>query len=141
MKDLDELKTDILSLHSKIDRVLAHLETLAAPTADRPRRAKPKATALTPEETTAFQARFNRLYERWKEGHEFEVQGELDGLDADQLRRFADANNLNVTSKMPKEKVLHLIGARFREKKQLHKITGPNVDHTRGQPNKDPAPS
>jgi hypothetical protein len=58
-----------------------------------------------------------------------EIQEALEKLEADQLRRLADANNLNVTSKMPKQKVLHLIGARFREKKQIHKATGPREDH------------
>ncbi len=47
------------------------------------------------------------------------MQGELDRLDVEELRRFADSNNLNGTYKMSKERLLHIIGARFREKKQL----------------------
>jgi hypothetical protein len=74
---------------------------------------------LTQEEIDSYRAKFDLLYERWLSGQEVEVQGELENFNADDLRRFADANNLNVTSKMPKQKVLHLIGARFREKKQL----------------------
>ena len=35
------------------------------------------------------------------------------------IRRFGDANNLNVTSKMSKDKVIQLISVRFREKKLL----------------------
>ena len=77
----------------------------------------------------ALQAQFASFCERWINGHELETQEALDKLDADQLRRLADANNLNVTSKMPKLKVLHLIGARFREKKQLRKPMGPREDH------------
>lgn len=40
-------------------------------------------------------------------------------MDAVELRRLADANNLNVTSKTPKQKVMKLIDGRFRERRQL----------------------
>jgi len=90
---------------------------------------KQKPSPLTQDDITALQAQFARLYERWIDGNELETQDALEQLDADQLRRLADANNLNVTSKMPKQKVLHLIGARFREKKQLHKPSGPRENH------------
>ena len=69
------------------------------------------------------QKRFGQLFDQWMEGHELEVQAELEKLDAGELRRFADANNLNVTSKMSAQKVLQLIGARFREKRQLYQGT------------------
>jgi len=55
------------------------------------------------------------------DGKEVEVHDELDKLDLDQLRRFADAKHLNVTAKMPKRRMLELVAARFREKRQLHK--------------------
>jgi hypothetical protein len=55
------------------------------------------------------------------DGREIEVQSELDGIELDQLRRFADANNLNVTAKMSKSRILELVSARFREKRQLHR--------------------
>jgi hypothetical protein len=42
-------------------------------------------------------------------------------MPADDLRRFADANNLNVTSKTPKQKIMKLIAGRFRERRQLLK--------------------
>ena len=44
------------------------------------------------------------------------------------LRKFADANNLNVTAKTPKERVIQLVGFRFREKKQLtHNVLKTNL--------------
>jgi hypothetical protein len=91
---------------------------------------KQKAEPLTPEEAKLLERKFNDLYDLWLGGQEFEVQAELEGLDGDQLRRLGDANNLNVTSKMPRDKVLYLISARFREKKQLHKGTGHHENHT-----------
>jgi hypothetical protein len=126
--DNDELRSSILSLHDKVDRALALLEALQSRNAATARPPKRKPSPLTQEDVTALQAQFTGLYERWIDGHELETQQTLEQLDADQLRRLADANNLNVTSKMPKEKVLHLIGARFREKKQLHKPRGPREE-------------
>ena len=40
-------------------------------------------------------------------------------MNAPELRRFADASNLNVTSKTPKHKVMQLIAGWFRERRQL----------------------
>ncbi len=125
MKKNEELLAEIRALQAKVDRVLALLEgsqpKKAAPSE---RKApKPKAAPLTEDEIRDLQARFASLFARWLEGRELDVQDELDKLDVDQLRRFADANNLNVTAKMPKERVLQLIGARFREKRQLHRGT------------------
>src|SRR5437773_1407334 len=88
------------------------------------RGSKPKSSPLTQEDITALQAQFASLYERWLNEDEFGTKDALEQLDPDQLRRLADANNFNVTSKMSKEKVLQLIGARFREKRQLHMPTG-----------------
>jgi len=85
---------------------------------------KPK-TGIAPaplasaEEIPALQERFERLYENWLAGQEFEVQKELENFSVDDLRKIADANNLNVTTRMSKEKVLNLISIRFREKKML----------------------
>jgi HSP20 family molecular chaperone IbpA len=74
---------------------------------------------LTESQITELKAQFTALYERWLSGEDARVQAELEGMDADNLRLLADANNLNVTSKTPKPKCVLLIGARFREKKQL----------------------
>jgi hypothetical protein len=40
-------------------------------------------------------------------------------MKVEELRRFADANNLTVTSKTTKQKLLQLIAGRFRERRQL----------------------
>ncbi len=125
----DELSLSIRSLHEKVDRAIALLEGLQSRKANAARPPKQKPSPLTQEDVTALQAQFAELYERWINGQEIETQEALEQLDADDLRRLADANNLNVTTKMPKAKVLHLIGARFREKKQLLKPTGPREHH------------
>ena len=125
MNDQD-LLAEIRALHEKLDRVLALLEASKAKTPkarSRPRAPKPKPIPLTEAEIRDLQAQFGNLFSRWQDGHELEVQNELEKLDVDQLRRFADANNLNITAKMPKQRVLQLIGARFREKRQLHRGT------------------
>jgi hypothetical protein len=116
---------EICALHDKLDRILALLEEMKAA---RPRRSTPnipkeKPVPLTQAEITDLQRQFGELYSRWLEGHELEVQDELEKLEVQQLRRFADANNLNVTAKMPRQKVLQIIGARFREKRQLQRGT------------------
>lgn len=119
-----ELLLEIRALHEKLDRVLALLEASKTKTPaarSRPRAPKPKPVPLTEAEIRDLQAQFGNLFSRWMDGHELEVQDELEKLDVDQLRRFADANNLNITAKMPKQRVLQLVGARFREKRQLHK--------------------
>ena len=113
-------------MHEKLDRVIALLEASKAKTPtsrSRPRTPKPKSVPLTEAEIRDLQSQFDSVFSRWLDGHELEVQDELEKLDVDQLRRFADANNLNITAKMPKQRVLQLIGARFREKRQLHKGT------------------
>lgn len=116
----DTLQAQLAELHRKLDRVLDLLEKRNQP---RPRpgpeakRVKP--LPLTEEEIEQQQERFQGLFDRWMSGAELEVQTELENADADSLRRFADANNLNITAKTPKAKALALIAARFREKRQL----------------------
>lgn len=116
---------ELNALHEKLDRILAMLEEINAARPIRPASKTPKVKMLplTEEEITALQEQFKRLYLSWLEGKELEVQDELERTEVQQLRRFADANNLNVTSKMPRQKVLQIIGARFREKRQLHRGT------------------
>jgi len=121
----DDLLTQIREIHVKLDRVLKLLEVAQPTKTTRPARKPPKAKAapLTDDEIKDLQARFRDLFARWLDGHELDVQDELEKLDVEQLRRFADANNLNVTAKMPKQRLLQLVGARFREKRQLHRET------------------
>jgi small-conductance mechanosensitive channel len=118
----DDLKVEIAKLHEKLDRVLALLDAKSASAqrkaADR-RAKQEKPQPLTEDEIKQQQERFQELFSRWMTGFEVEVQNELESADADALRRFADANNLNITTKTPKAKALQLIAARFREKRQL----------------------
>ena len=119
-----EILHELKALGQKVDRLLSFLESMQAEQRYKraPRTSKPKPVPITPEEMQHHQTRFGELYERWLSGDELSVQEQLDKLDVEALRRFADSNNLNITSKMSKERVLHLIGARFREKKQLHQV-------------------
>jgi hypothetical protein len=119
MSENTEILNELKSLNEKFDRVLLYLEEIKSKGTKTPKPPKSKLPPLTQEETDSHRARFDLLYEKWLSGQEIEVQEELEKFNADELRRFADANNLNVTSKMPIQKVLHLIGARFRERKQL----------------------
>jgi hypothetical protein len=124
---LDEMK----ALNRKVDRIFSLLESLRTEQqqSKRPARPpKPKLAPVTAEQVKQHQTRFGELYEQWLSGDELGVQGQLDKLDVEELRRFADSNNLNVTSKMSKERVLHLIGARFREKKQLNQVRTPRTE-------------
>lgn len=124
MTDSPEILSELKSLHEKLDRILDILESSEVrQKSSNQKPPKPKAPPLTQEEVDSHRAKFDSLYDQWLSGNETEVQAELEKIDADEIRRFGDANNLNVTSKMPKQKVLHLIAARFREKKQLFRST------------------
>ena len=119
-----KLEEQMQLLLEKVDRVLSLLETRAGELRHqtpppRARKKKSEAEPLGPEEIASQQARFKNLFETWNSGEELQVEKELDAMDADQLRRFADANNLNVTSKTPKQKVMQLVAGRFRERRQL----------------------
>lgn len=118
------LEEQLKMLLEKVDRILALLET--SPTVSRrrmegPKVRKQKSSPLTADDITRHQERFEKLYKIWESGEELQVEKELDAMDADQLRQFADANNLNVTSKTSKQKVMKLIAGRFRERRQLMK--------------------
>lgn len=118
----DDLRLELARLHEKLDRVLAILDARAQSAQRKAAQRKTKQEKpqpLTEEEIKQQQERFQDLFSRWMEGFELEVQNELEAADADALRRFADANNLNITTKTPKAKALQLIAARFREKRQL----------------------
>jgi hypothetical protein len=122
-----EIESEIKSIHEKLDRILLLLEGKPKPEETKAQKSstqKQKLPPLTQEDINAYKEKFDDLYEKWLSGKENEVTSELDKFGADDIRRFADANNLNVTSKMPKDKVLNLIGARFREKKQLFRNGG-----------------
>lgn len=117
-----DIEARLNRIESKLDQLLAVVEELRGARrvkAEARKAKKEKLPPLTQEEIASHQARFGQLFDKWMAGSELEVQSELEGLDVEQLRRFADANNLNVTSRMPAQKVLLLVAARFREKRQL----------------------
>jgi hypothetical protein len=116
------LEEQLKLLVQKVDRILSLLET--RPNTARRRAVgtniqKEKSLPLSPDEITRHQERFEMLYEIWDAGEELQVVNELEAMQVEELRRFADANNLNVTSKTPKQKVMKLIAGRFRERRQL----------------------
>ena len=116
------LEEQLKLLLEKVDRILSLLETRPKRAPGGPMREKApkvKLPPLGPDEIKRDQQRFERLYGIWDAGEELKVADELDTMDAEELRRFADANNLNVTSKTSKQKVLKLISGRFRERRQL----------------------
>lgn len=120
----DDLKDQLATLHEKVDRILRLLEGREQQRqqkneARRERESKAKQPPPTPEEVAAYQRQFEELFTAWEAGKELEVEAQLDGMDPDELRRFADANNLNVTAKMAKPRVMQLIAARFRERRHL----------------------
>ena len=117
-----KLEEQMKLLLEKVDRVLSLLETRSGDSSRRtkePRARKQKSPPASADEVASHQARFESLFETWSAGEELKVEKELDAMDAEELRRFADANNLNVTSKTPKQKVMQLIAGRFRERRQL----------------------
>jgi hypothetical protein len=116
------LEDQLKILLEKVERILSLLES--RPVAPRRRAAEAKVQnqkRLPPnaDDVVRHQERFEKLYGIWDAGEELQVEKELDAMRADQLRQFADANNLNVTSKTPKQKVMQLISGRFRERRQL----------------------
>ena len=118
-----EVIARLRAIEKKLDLVAKGIEDLRAFNASRAqaRKKKEKLPPPTAKEIAGNRERFSSLYQRWMEGKEVEVHDELNGLELEQLHRFADANNLNVTAKMSKQRMLELISARFREKRQLHK--------------------
>lgn len=123
--NVDQIAEDLKKLQEQLDDALLILRELQ----DKKRaksalkKAKEKPGPLTEADITKYKEQFSALYEQWLHGNEITVQSDLENWEADELRRFADANNLNVTSKTPKQKCLQLIAARFREKRQLTKET------------------
>jgi hypothetical protein len=116
------LEEQMRLLLEKVDRILSILEKRPNRAPRGPlgeKAAKRKLSPVNPDEVKRDQERFERLYLIWDAGEELQVVGELEAMQADELRRFADANNLNVTSKTPKRKIMQLISGRFRERRQL----------------------
>ena len=117
------LEEQLQQLLEKVDRILSLIESQQA----EPRRrssgvnAKSKAPPLGEDEIAIHQKHFEKLYQTGDSGEELQAENILDQMPVEELRRFADANNLNVTSKTPKQKLMKLIAGRFRERRQLMK--------------------
>jgi hypothetical protein len=116
------VEEQLMLLTAKVDRILSLLEGGALKVRNRAsehRAQKPKPQPLGPEEISRNQERFERLFALWDSGEEVQVEKELEGMEVDEIRRFADANNLNVAAKTPKQRVMQLVAGRFRERRQL----------------------
>jgi hypothetical protein len=116
----EDILNELKQLNAKVDSLTAMVSGLVAKKErSQSKKGAPKPAPLTEEEISRLQEQFNRLYTRWLNNEEAAIREELEAMSADDLRRLADANNLNVTLKTPKDRVIQLIGFRFREKKQL----------------------
>ena len=121
MSTEEDILDHLRKLDEKLDKISSGIDQLVGIKKRRneAKRERAKPAPLTEEEIGALQAKFKALYERFTANQETAVQEELEAMTPEELRRFADANNLNVTSKTSKARVIQLIGFRFREKKQL----------------------
>jgi SMC interacting uncharacterized protein involved in chromosome segregation len=124
MNSEEEILKQLRELREKIDGISEGINHLinAKKKRNEAKRERVKPAPLTEDEIRILQERFKGLYERFTAGHETAVQEELEAMTPEDLRRLADANNLNVTSKTAKGRVIQLIGFRFREKRQLTSV-------------------
>src|SRR5437667_12813989 len=106
---LEHLLSEIRLLNANIVELTFTLKEGRSLSGPKIRATKPSSSTLTQEEMSNLQQRFEELYELWLAGKEMEVQRQLEAVSVDEARKLADANNLNVTSKMPKDKILNLI--------------------------------
>lgn len=139
--NIDQISENLKHMQEQLDEILLIVKELQNQRRAKAiaKKAKTKPAPLTEEEITKYKEKFVVLYDQWLNNDEMKVQSELESLEADELRRFADANNLNVTSKTPKQKCLQLIAARFREKRQLTKETPRRENIEDGTQQKNPA--
>jgi len=113
--EVQEIKGTLLSIENKIDELVTKKNIQR----EKSKKIKVKSKPLDEAEILKYKEQFNVLFDNWINGNELEVSQELERLSPDEIRNFGQANNLNVTSKMSKEKVMNLINMRFREKKML----------------------
>ena len=124
-QEIATLKNEVTALAAKEEKILTCLESIKECLNKKEVKRVTKKIAtqnkppLSKEEIDKYKEQFVSLFELWMHGEELQVKNTLENFDVQDLRRFADANNLNVTTKMPKQRVLFLIDARFREKKML----------------------
>lgn len=128
-KNVSELRQEVISIKLCEEKILQDIDHIKIHFLEKKKResvkkkmsSSLKVKTLSIGEVDAHKKNFLDLFEKWISGEELYVKNILEAYNAQDLRDFADANNLNVTSKMPKQRVLHLIDARFREKKMLLK--------------------
>lgn len=128
---LRNILTELRQMNHNFGELFECLKSVQKP--PQKRAPRPKLPPLTQAEAGEYQRVFANLYQKWISGKESEVSKELEAYSPDEIRRFGDANNLNVTSKMAKDKVLRLISVRFREKKMLNhnvNVTKPRIEQT-----------
>lgn len=131
--DAQNLSEEIDKINAKLDYIISILNQSKDAQEKKSIHRRPKTEKnlpLSKEEIDQQQEKFKELFNKWMNGFELEVKTELESADADALRRFADANNLNITAKTPKNKALELISARFREKRQLMQGLSPRKENT-----------
>ncbi len=116
-----EVLEEIRQIQETLARLTTAVEQLASKSnkTQRPDRKRSEKIPLSEDEAKVLQEQFRELYNRWLSGEENSTQTDLEKMELEQIRRFADANNLDVTSNMSKQKILHLVVSRFREKRQL----------------------
>ena len=121
MSNEEAILAELKLLGGRLDKMEAALSELVGKKKQKAenKKSQAKPSPLTPEEVAPLQERFKNLYARWLDNQETAVREELEAMSVEDLRKFADANNLNVTAKTSKERVVQLVGFRFREKKQL----------------------
>lgn len=115
----EQLLAEFKILNSNFKELIEILKNTSKPKITKTKISKEPFKPLTKEEIESLQIQFKHLYELWLKDQNQELQNILDKLSPDEIRKLADANNLNVTTRMAKEKVLKLIEIRFREKKML----------------------
>ncbi len=120
--DIADLMREIQNLSKMVRTLDEKVDFLVGKKKEQQQKSNAKRTKISPmsdQDIESYKQKFNILYENWLDGEELKVTNELESSSPDELRRFADANNLNVTSKTSKDKTLQLISLRFREKKML----------------------
>lgn len=121
MSEYSDLSKQLQALNRAINELTGVISHLIEVEEAKKQKRKQKTTPLplTESDVSELKAQFDEFYEKWGSGNEHEIRKQLEDLPLDYLRRFADANNLTVTKKQSKEKVLRAILTRFREKRLL----------------------
>jgi len=97
------LEEKLQQLLEKVDRILSLIESQSVEPRQRSSgvKVKPKVPRLNEDEIATHHKNFEKLYQTWDSGEELQAESILDQMPVEELRQFADANNLNVTSKTP----------------------------------------